>query len=324
MEEKYYIRRFTKVISEGAANRYYWFDIEKYIKLFSKLDFDYETLKTRFQLEENDENKKLPSKKTIDRIMGFFNGVKEGEKKKGKSYLKDKSITIETAKALGKALCEGDEYGLLIKIEPANVVAVMKQAEEMWGTSDINYIYRLMNNLLYELEISSYYSYEPGTMKEGFNYYDMRLQIIRNEIDSRFWDKKEKRDKLYRLVEEEEILIKSYNQPGAPERWVKANPKLRYFDCVFDFIEECPQLYKTIKKGGLTTAWGQVISFNFYPTEQECKDRQAYFYKLNKKSIEQNNKYSIDRLYQNELVDAFRLVFEADFSKWKGYNEKFL
>lgn len=184
--------------------------------------------------------------------------------------------------------------------------------EKSWGTKDINYIYGLMNTLLYELESSSYYSYKPGTEEDGFEYYDMRLQNIRNEIDSRFWDKKDIRNKLYRLVEEEEAFIKSYSQPGAPERWMKANPKLRFYDCVFDFIEECPELYEKIRRGEAVTGWGQMISFRFYPTAKECIARKLYFAGLETKNAKQNSQYSFDRFYQNELIEAFRIIFEAE------------
>ena len=119
MEEKYYIRRFAKIISEEEKDVYYWFDIQKYIRLYSKIDFKYEALKTKYELVENIEEKKMPSYKTVGRIIGFFEGDKESCKKNedGKKKKTDKAITIETAKALGKALCDGDEYGLLIKIE---------------------------------------------------------------------------------------------------------------------------------------------------------------------------------------------------------------
>ena len=171
-----------------------------------------------------------------------------------------------------------------------------------------------MNTLLYELEASAYYSYKPGTEEDGFAHYDLRLQKIRNEIDRRFWNKKEIRNKLYRLVEEEEELIKSYSQPGAPERWMEANPNLRYYDCVYDFMEESPELYEQIKSGKMTMGMGQVISFSFYPTKQDCEDRADYFLNLIGKDARQNSQYSFDRFYQNELVDAFRTVFEADFA----------
>lgn len=303
--ERCFIRKLVKVFSEGI-DKYWWFDFERYIQLASRYDLDGNRLQKAIQCVEEDKGKKVVSPKTINRVLGYYNGEKEGNG--------EKSVTIETVKALSKALCDGDEYGLLIKIEPSSIVETMKQADEIFGTSDLNYIYRLMNTLLYELEASSFYSYKPGTKEDGFEYYDMRLQSIRNEIDSRFWNKIVARDKLYHLVDEEEALIKSCSQPGTPERWIKANPNLRYYDCVFDFMEESPQIYHQIKSGNVSTYWGQIVSFNFYPTELECMDRKSYFADLEKKNINQNSKYTEDRFYQNELVDAFRRVFEMDFS----------
>lgn len=304
-DEKLYIRRFTKVFSEGL-NKYWWLDMEKYIRLASKYDLAGNRLRSAIECAEEDKGKAKISAKTIDRVRGYIYGEKEGTG--------DKAVSINTIKALGKALCDGDEYGLLIKIEPSNIKNIMKEGEEIWGTNDINYIYGLMNTILYELEASSYYSYKPGSDEDGFEYYDLRLQNIRYEIDRRFWNKKGIRDKLYRLVEELEELIKSYSQPGSPERWVKANPKLRFYDCVFDFMEESPELYERIKAGQVTLKTGQVMSFRFYPTEEECAERRAYFAVLQEKSSRHNSQYTFDRFYQNELIDAFRIVFEEDFA----------
>ena len=79
-------------------------------------------------------------------------------------------------------------------------------------------------------------------------------------------------------------------------------------------MEECPELYEDIKSGNITTYWGQTVGFSFLPNEQECKDRKTYFLDLEIKNAKQNNKYTEDRFYQNELVDAFQRVFEMDFS----------
>ena len=302
-EEKFYIRRFTKVFSEGI-DKYWWLDMEKYIRLASKYEWDSSKLADMIQ-EKEEEEKKQVSSKTIDRLRGYIYGEREGAS--------DKSVSIKTIKALGKALC-GDEYGLLIRIEPTNIKNILREGDEIWGTNDINTIYGLMNTILYELEASSYYSYKPGTDEDGFEYYDLRLQSIRNEIDRRFWNKQVLRLKLYRLTEELEELIKSYSQPGAPERWIRKNSKLRFFDCVFDFVEECPELYEQIKTGRMTIETGQVMSFSFYPSEEECKARKEYFAALCEKNNRQNSQYTFERLYQNELIDAFRMIFEADFA----------
>lgn len=219
-------------------------------------------------------------------------------------YIDDKSMNLQDFVVVSdKEMLHGKAEG-----------NVMKKTEGILGTNDINYIYGLMNKLLCELEESEFYSYKPGTDEDGVEFYNMRLQNIRNEIDSRFCSKKDIRDKLYRLVEEEEELIKSYTQPGAPDRWMKANPRLRFYDCVFDFIEECPELYEQIRRGEVVTGIGEAMSFNFYPTEEECEARRRYFAELAEKSAKQNSGYSFERLYQNELVDTFRIIFEAEFA----------
>ena len=303
--EKIYIRKLAKVFSEGV-DKHWWFNIEKYLRLASKYGLDAKSLSGAIECAEEDDTKHI-SPKTIGRVLGYFNGEKEGNG--------NKSVTLDTAKALGKALCDGDEYGLLIKIEPTNVLKIMREAEELWGTGSLNYIYRMLNNLLYELEPSSHYSYQPGSEEDGYSYYDMKLQSIRNEIDSRFWNQNRTREKLYRLVDEVEYLIKSYSIPGAATRWLDINPKLKYFDGVFDVKEEDPETYERIKQGLVELENGIKISFCFYPTKEECEARRKYFEKLNNKNMMQNNQYSYSRLYQNEVVETFRMVFEKDFEK---------
>ena len=236
--------------------------------------------------------------------MGYYNGEKEGSGVK--------SVTLDTVKALGRALCDGDEYGLLIKIEPTNVLKIMREAEELWGGGQLNHIYRMLNNLLYEMEPSAHYSYKTGTKENGYNYFDMKLQTVRNEIDSHFWNQSDTRAKLYRLVEEVECLIKSFSIPGVAERWFQINPKLRYFDSVFAIKDESPETYESIKNGKINC-----VHFSFYPTEEECQRQKLYFENLNKKNQSNNCRYSYLRLYQNEIVETFRMVFERDFGKCK-------
>ena len=119
------IRMLTKVFTEGI-NQYWWLDMEKYMRLAAKYDFDATKLQKAIECSEDDEGKTI-SPKTINRVLGYIYGEKEG---KG-----DKSVTIDTIKALGKALCHGDEYGLLIKIEPSNVLHILKEIEKYWDSN---------------------------------------------------------------------------------------------------------------------------------------------------------------------------------------------
>lgn len=107
----------------------------------------------------------------------------------------------------------------------------------------------------------------------------MKLQEIRKAIYNNFWDKVDQRDKLHRLTDEIEILVTSYSLPGVAPRWEEVNPNIRYFDCVFMFANEYPELLERIKKGTFHHSDSINVGFRFYPTEVECKKQQAYFEK---------------------------------------------
>ena len=66
-------------------------------------------MQIRIEMLDRGEKEKIPSRKTIGRVMDYCRGlVRDG--------YKDPSITLETIKILGEALC-GDAYAFLIKIE---------------------------------------------------------------------------------------------------------------------------------------------------------------------------------------------------------------
>lgn len=55
-------------------------------------------------------------------------------------------------------------------------------------------------------------------------------------------------EKLHQLADEVEYLVCACEIPGVAERWYQVNPKLRYFDCVFQFVEEKSELYLKIQQ----------------------------------------------------------------------------
>ena len=50
-----------------------------------------------------------------------------------------------------------------------------------------------------------------------------------------------------------------------------------------------------------------------YPDEKLIKERNTYFEEGNRKNEENNLKYSEDRIFQNEMLNTLKLVFENDF-----------
>lgn len=297
MDEKRFVRTFTKVFKEGS-DTYWWLNVVKLIEESERHHYDATGIINRMELTEEDESNILHPKK-IQRVFQYCNGDVVGKDRK------DPSVSLGTIKAMGKALCN-DENAFLIEIKVGNVTHMLQQAEEMSGKGDLRNIYAMMNGLLYDLEVSCYYSFVPGTKEEGFAYYDMKIQEIRREIDNRFWDGEEVRRRLYRLVKEEEMLIKSYSRPGTPKRWMESNLNLRFYDCVFDFVEENPELYQKVLES-------KTIQFSFYPSKEEQIQRARYFAELKWKSELENTQYSIDRFYQNEVIEAFQKLFREEF-----------
>lgn len=90
----------------------------------------------------------------------------------------------------------------------------------------------------------------------------------------------------------------------------RINPKILYFDCAFDLMEECPESYKEISRG-LTD-----MKFVCYPDKELIENRKKYFAEINQKNEESNLKYSETRIFQNELLNTLTLVFQNDFKEY--------
>ena len=226
---------------------------------------------------------------------------------------KDPSITISTIKLLGEALC-GDAYAFLIKIERENILKVGMEVQEIYGAGDLNSVYAMMNELIYWIAESQYYNYKPGTEENGEEFFEKKIWAIRKEIDNRFWNNREYCEKLHQLADDVEHLVCVCEIPGVAERWYKVNPKLRYFDCVFQFIEETPDLYQQIKQGKFNDEEGFQIGFCFDPDEAEIERQKQYFAEQKEKARRNHMKFSKTRLYQREVAAAFREMFQREFS----------
>lgn len=113
---------------------------------------------------------------------------------------------------------------------------------------------------------------------------------------------------LARFLSDAVIYSKVLNPEYKPDYNSKLNPNIKYFDSVFDIIEENPELYKSIKNEHLR---GNPIQFNFFPSKQEIAERQKYF-------EEKRQKYptrTIDRFYQDELVETLNKRFNQCLEK---------
>ena len=151
---------------------------------------------------------------------------------------------------------------------------------------------------------------EEKTELDIWDFMGDKLLAVRKEAMIAFLGKEELCSKMEQVIDETEHFIRSYELPGVVKRWKRINPKILYFDCAFDLMEECPESYKEISRG-LTD-----MKFACYPDKELIENRKKYFAEINQKNEESNLKYSETRIFQNELLNTLTLVFQNDFKEY--------
>ena len=203
---------------------------------------------------------------------------------------------------------------LLILAETALIVEGEKRTANVTPTGKTNQIIREVYEMLYDVlslyKASKCYNYLPNTKNAdgAWEYYESMIDKIRKHINVAFLGKRDTETfkKLYRIIDETEIFVKSFSVPGVVERWREINPTINYFDHVFDLIKELD------KEGFEGNSF--LNKFSFVPNEREIKMRNLYFYNKERKNSIGNLRYSEERIYQDELLNTLASVFEHDFS----------
>ena len=142
-----------------------------------------------------------------------------------------------------------------------------------------------------------------------------KLLNIRKSIDMLFLGEEKLREKLNIIVDETESFVQSYERPGVVKRWRTINPQILFFDCSFELMEKNPDLYKQISLG-LTAS-----KLSCYPDAAFVEEKNRYFEEVKKKVDDVNLRYTDKRIFQNELLRTFTLVFENDFMEYLDENK---
>lgn len=226
---------------------------------------------------------------------------------------------IKTIKAYGKELLN-DEFAFLISIDENQTnaesevqILQKKTAESITpldeNTQAIREIYEMLYDILSLYETSESYNYIPDTkdMDGAWEYYEGMIDKIRKHSNSAFLGKRttDAFIKLSNIIDETEIFVKSFSVPGVVERWREINPKINYFDCAFDLIEELGR--ESLEQTGA------INMLAFVPTDRDFIMRDFYFYNKKLKNKAGNLQYSDERLFQDELLDTLTAIFEHDF-----------
>lgn len=180
-------------------------------------------------------------------------------------------------------------------------------------------VYGMLNDILWQLESSDHYNYIPGTKEDGWDHFEGELSRVEAAIQRDFLGETDVRQRLDRIVKELRRFVKSFEVPGVSDRWLEIDPALKYFDGVFDVVEDEPELYLQVARRADEAAPGErVLHFAFQPTAREVLERKAYFEAVQAENEKLNNRFSEDRIFQNEVVRALELVMLHDFPELFG------
>ena len=184
--------------------------------------------------------------------------------------------------------------------------------------STIKEVYQKLWELLSLLEETEFFNKVPKgeQMAENSNgddavrYVERKIAEIRKSVEPLFPEEGEIVGKLDQIIDETEHFAKRYEIPGVVTRWKQINPKLIYFDCAFDIMEKCPEMYANMRKG-LSN-----IHLSCYPDSELVAQRDAYFARAKEQYKRKNIEYSEDRIFQDELLNTLILLFEDAFQEY--------
>lgn len=301
--DEFIIKKSKKLyLKNGKA---YLFNVAKLVEVMAKRSqFSTATIQDALELVAEDENGK---ERTASRIKSFLRGND------------DEIIGLNTVRLLGLAY-GGDEMAFLEEVEIETITKALMERENSVYISHIKEVYKMLYDVLNEIDESCNYNFVPGVEKDNadaFSYYEKRIDAIRSVVNIRFLDKRDIREKLIRIVDETECFVKSYSIPGVVQRWKKIDKKITYFDVVYDICTENYQLYEAVCNREIGFENGMLFLFDFLPTEKDFEERTEYFSQIAKKVDEGNLQYSYEKVFKNELLQTLEKVFEHDFPEIK-------
>ncbi len=297
--DEFVIKKSKKLyLKNGKA---YLFNVEKLVEAMAKRSqVSTATIQKKLELAAEDENSKA---RTASRIMSFLRGND------------DETISLNTAHLLG--LAYGDsEMAFLEEVEIGRIVQALTEKENSRCNVQIKEIYRMLYEILYEMDESYNYNFVPDKETkniDAFGYYEKRIDAVRKLVNTRLLDTRKIRQKLIQIIDETEVFVKSYSIPGVVPRWKKLNKKITYFDPVYDICVENYKLYKAVCNREVSIDNLIMFRFDFLPMEKDFEERAEYFASVAQKVDDGNLQYSYEKVFRNELLLTLEKVFEHDF-----------
>ena len=107
---------------------------------------------------------------------------------------------------------------------------------------------------------------------------------------------------------EVEYFVKQFEMPGVVLRWKQINLNLVFFDCAFELKETLSEEEYLKYQRGLTAC-----RLSLYPDDELVEQRKVYFENAKNNALMENATYSVEKLFEEELLRTLDMVFEQDF-----------
>ena len=288
---------YSKCYHETGTKGIYLFDHQRFKqgldayaqKKGMKLESVYKSIDTEYRYEIDDGDDGISS--STLRKYGYVN-----YSGKYKSNQLRVPKNIKECKFLGKFLC-GNEYAFLHRFADVDL------------DNEIKKIYRMLYDILFMYDTSNCYNRIPDKKHEiGVEkYFEELIDKVIKEINAIFLFNKEIRSKLLIIAEDTKVFLKRYEVLGVVDSWLEANPKIRYYDTVFDIMESEYMQYEKIRNG----EYGR-IHFGFYPTVHELECKKEYFKTIQEKKDMYD--FSDAVYFKDELLNTLTILFEKNFN----------
>ena len=143
--------------------------------------------------------------------------------------------------------------------------------------------------------------------EDEVNYLELKLEKIHVMVNVLF-ENTEWEEKLHNIIGEVEYFVTQCEMPGVVLRWKQINPKLIFFDCAFELKETLSEEEYLKYQRGLTAC-----SLSLYPDDELIEQRKIYFENEKNNVLMENATYSVEKLFEKELLRTLDMVFEQDF-----------
>lgn len=289
---------------DEETNKIYKVDIVQICKEFANYGKKQEDL-----FGNEDKNKKINNTD----YQGFLNYIRQVPTEKervtyrGFTNLKNK---LKNIRKFGLVL-KNDENAFLKEVqiitdELQSLIDDIKQMKR-YEADIVNAVYQDIIDLCGLLVKSSFYNLQEDEQTADLYYVQIIDRIRASVFKQNLHTDKIVVDKLITILDETQEMVWSCEIPNVCERWLKANPNLKYYDAVFNIYHNDYETYQRIVNGESN------INFRFIPTKKELQDEQAYRSRMESRRKKLGETYEMQ--YQNEVMSTVDALFNSEFQR---------